>query len=1060
MNRNTALLLGALLLSGAGAQVATPPTEQTSPAPTAAPVTPEGLPLTPAALTIDLPERVREVLISLPASSLRTPVLRVNGTDVPGTAQDQRVLFRVRSPGRVLNITFQGRVERAEDVGVAVQYDTRLTETLSGTLKFTPGTASDPAAATRDGVIRTPVSGPIQRGRSSTNVTTVSGLDEPFTLLVNGAPVPDTQIGRRIDDPNTNQTTREYIGLPLQVGRNTITAVTTAGEDEVTVDVAGAATSVRVTEQELIADGFTPLSVTLDVTDAQGRPTVLPNITVENPGRLTIATPDADPSQAGHQIATQNGVATIRFAPQSTPLNTAVTLDVNNNVVTLPLNVQPARKRTVIVIATGTISGIGNDPVADGDLRATVEAPILGGQLTVHADNHGAHTDTPAEVRNPSLGDRSRETRPLVADGPIAGRFDHPDFTVTYARNAAVDPVFTRPADGDALNVTTNGDTRVSAYFAPFAGNSREFDVALTGTRVARLPAQLDPRRARLFVYTTVDGVTTTEELLPGRDYVIDDTGVITFSRPLLGSPDANTTIRLSARGPVRDGTFAPAGQVAVTREFSVGEAASALSAGIHTNGSAVTYGVRYTAADQRGSDTYTLDARASTTGSGSQAQIIASGKHNKTAWTVSGQHETPDYDGQGATGSAGQFLNASVQHPLTEQFGVRAEARVRSDAQGFGARMSAEGIYTPNDQSQYSAGLFTGFGTMSGTGVSGSARWKSGPWSTVLTAQQQLTSANGVYSAQVTRRVPLPETVPPGTELAFGVRATATLTNGAFTYRAGAVLNGRSGPYTASLEYGLPTTPDSAGEIRGGVQATFPVSQNLNVGGALLVTPDTQSISADARYTTTDTVATLGADVANNTKTGVSTSVKFSVSRTLRADETPFGVTADGLSTYTPQGSGHRYSAGLTYRGEDWNTTAYLRYRAGILTSTLSGQELTGEVNSTYHTPRWQTRFGLAAQARPNDAQSLALQGVLATRYWLTENAAVGAAYRGLYSPAQRDYAHSFGVEGTYKVYDTAALSLGYNFGGFNAITAEPTRAGLYFRLDVLLDDTRRNTR
>ncbi|WP_019011235.1 hypothetical protein [Deinococcus aquatilis] len=1065
MNRNTAFLLGALLLSGAGAQdaapVSTPPADTSAAPATDLPVTQNILALTPAVLTIDLPERVQEVLISLPAASLAEPTLRINGTDVSGTAQDTQVLFRVRTPARVLNITFTGQVSSAADIGVAVLYDTQLTETLSGTLKFkASGALTAESSLTREGVIRTPVSGNVQRGRSSTNVTTVSGLDEPFTLLVNGAAVPDTLVGRRVDDPNTNLTTREFIGVPLQPGRNVLTAVTPAGEDEVTLQVAGPAAGVQITEQQLIADGFSPLSLTLDVTDVDGRPTVLPTITVEDAGRLTLATPDADPSQAGHQIAAVNGVATLRFAPQSTPLTTVLKLDVNNHAVTLPVNVQPARKRTVIAMASATVSGLGSEYEVSGALRATVEAPILDGQLTVHADSGGAHTDTPAETRNPSLGDRSRESRPLEADGPIAARFDHPSLTATYTRNAAVDPVFGQADSGDALNVITTGDTRVSAYVAPFAGNSQDFDVPLTGTRLARLPAQLDPGRAQLFLRTTTDGVTTTVELVSGRDYAIDETGLITFNRPLLNNPDLNVSVQLIARGPVQSGVLTPGAQLAVTRQFQTGEAASSLSAGVHADAQGLTYGVRYLAVDTRGSGTYNVDARAAVSGTGSQAQVIARGKQDQTSWAVTGQHETAGYAGQGAISTAGQTLTASVQRPLNDRFGVRAETRLRNDAQGFGGRVSAEGVYSPNDQSQYSAGLFTGFGTLDGTGVSGSARWKAGPWSTVLTAQQQLTSPTGSYSAQVTRRVPLPERLGTSSELAFGVKATATLASGAFSYRAGAVINGRSGPYTASLEYGLPTTPDSVGEIRGSVQATFPVTQNLNVGGALLVTPDTQSLSADARYTTPATVATLGADLTHAEDNGFSSSVKFSVSHTLRADQTPFGVTADGLSTFSAKGSGHRYSAGLTYRGEDWNTAAYLRYRAGLLTSTLTGQELTGELNSTYHTPRWQTRFGLAAQARPNDAQSLTLQGLFASRYWLTENAAVGVAYRGLYAPAQQSFAHSFGVEGTYKVYDTAAVSLGYNFGGFDSLTAEPTRSGLYVRLDVLLDDTRRNTR
>lgn len=1049
MNRAT-LLLSALLLSGAGAQ-----SGPLTPAVPATPVTETGQAIpTATELTVELPDRVKEVLISFPRSALNEPVITVNNRTLTGVPDGTDVLFRLREPDRILNVRFDGQLQSPDHVGVAVQYDTGVTETLSGTRPFKPGVTAAPPAATRDGVIRTPVNGPIQRGRSSTNVTTVSTLNEPFTLLLNGAPVPETQIGRRTEDPSSNLITREYIGLPLLSGTNTLTAVTPSGEDEVTVQVAGPAANVRITEQQLLADGFSPVTVTLDVTDRQGQPTVLPNVTVEHTGRLTLITPDANASQAGHQINATNGALTLRFAPVSEPLSTTVTLNVNNNQVSIPLTVAPARKRTVIVLASGTLSGVGTGLTsAGGDIRATIEAPLLGGQLTANVDSRGAHTDTPAEVRNPSLGDRSRETRALTADGPIAARFNHPGVTVTYARNAATDPVFTNPDDGDALNVTTTDATRVSAYYAPYAGNNKDLPVPLNGTRVTRLPDELDPRRARLILTTTTAGVTTSEDLTVGRDYVIDEAGVITFTRPLLSAPDADTTVTVTARGPVRSGVLAPAWQGAVTHEFTDGQINGSVNAGLHI-GSGVTYGARLTAADTTGPETFTVDARASATARGTQAQIIATGRAGATTWNVSGQHESSDYDGKNATGTAGQSLNASLQRPVTATFGVRFDTRIRRDPQGFGARVTAEGVYTPNPRQQFTAGVFGGTGTLSGTGLSGSARWNEGPWNTVLTAQQQLNAAKGTYSAQVTRRIPLPDTATPGSELAAGVRAAVTLDNGALNLRGAAVLTGRSGPYTASLEYGLPTASDQNGELRGNVQATFPVTSNLNVGAGFNFAPGTQTLSTDARYTTADTAASAGVDVTSSARDGLGAAVKFSVSRTLQSSVTPLGITADGLSTFTAAGRGHRYSAGVTYRGEQWNTAAYLRYRSGTLTGAQSGQELTAELNTTFHTPRWQTRAGLAGQIQPNGG-TLALQGLLTTRYWMTETLAVGAAYRGLYGVSDGAYAQALGVEGTYKLQDAAALSVGYNFGGFTAITAEPTRRGLYVRLDVLLDET-----
>lgn len=1049
------LILTSLLLSGLAAAQTTPDTERTI---TDQQVTSAGAPLT--TLTVTLPERVKQAQFTLPLRSGVTSVQIGTQTYVPTTVGEQ-LLWTVPAPADILTLILDAPVT-AEDLGVAVQYDTGLTERLAGPTDFKAGAAAGASSGNvtlRDGVIQYPSTGPAARGRSSTNVTTISRLDEPFTLLVNGQAVPDKLIGRRVDNSGTGFTTRDYIAVPLQPGVNTITAVTPDGEDTVSVTVAGVAASARVLSSALLADGFTPLTVTLDITDAQGRPTVVPTVTLTDTGSLTLTTPDGDPAQAGHQLRVVNGQTSMTFAPTSTPGPQQVALDVNNHPVILNLNVTAANRRNVVTLISTTISGLGQNPeVTDIAARATVEAPIIGGQLTALVDTSGAHTDTPAEVRFPGLGDTSRETRPLQADGPIAARFDHPNVTATYARNAATDPVFGAPALGDALNVTTKGRTQVHAYAAPFAGSILEVPVTLNGTRLTQLPERLDPARVQLTLRVTREGLTTDTVLTRGRDYVIDAQGLITFTRPLFPTPDVDTRQVLIARGPTSVREISPQAQLAVTHTATNGELTGTAAAGVHANLASepanVTYGVRYKAADTTGPRTLSVDARAAFNATGLRGEFIAEAASPSGRVTVAAAHETPDFTGYTATGTPGGVITVTAQAPVTRTFGVQVSARAQTSATSFGVRASAGLAYTPNQMSEYTAGVFTGVGDLSGTGVTAGARWSAGPWTTTLTAQQQLSRTDGQYSAQVTRKVPLPERLPPGTELAIGAKVTGIRTNGDFTVRARTVLEGRAGPYTAALEYGLPTVTDQNGELRGSVTATLPVTDRVNVGGTFTLAPGIRTLTSDVRYTSPNAVTTTGLDLSHDDKNGASASARFSVSYAGERTRTPWGVTADGLSTFSRAGAGHRYALGATYRGEQWNAAAYLRLRAGQYAAEKTGMDLTAEANVTYNPGRGDVRLGLAAQAKSTDPGHATVQGVLAGRYWFTQDLALGAAYRGLYTQAGLG-ASAYAIEGSWRFTTPAMLTLGYNVGGFTPITTEPTRPGAYLRLDFLLDDT-----
>lgn len=1016
-------------------------------------------------LTITLPDRASEVQFTLPETTDEQGAaithLTIDGQNHHGVIRQGRSHWTLPARAEMQLTLPPGTSEN--DLTVSVKYDTGLTEALLGTVPFTElGNAAPQVAASRQGLILTPAAGATARGRSSVNVTTAVPSDAPYLLTVGGQPVSDRLIGRRIDDADRNLTIREYIAVPLQVGENVLVARSGETLDEVRLIVAGSAASARVTPREAVADGFTPVTLDIDVTDAAGQPTLVPYVTVERSGTLTLSGADADSNQSGYQINTSTGRAVITFQPVSTPLTTTLTLDVNGKSIEVPLTVAPARKRNVIAVGSATVSGLGTTETnISSSFQATVEAPLLGGQLAAYVDTTLAHNPT-GNLRTGS-GDSSNETRPVTANGPFAARYDRENLNVTYARNAAVDPLFSQPDQGDALNITAGQGTRFSASYAPYARSTLEAVIPLNSTRTLALPTGYRPGNTRLFVETrTDDNVTTEQELFPGRDYATDEAGIVTLARPLVSHPENGLTVRLIARTQNSGAQYAPGAQVAVSQDLSTASVKRQITAGAHHDTDATTFGVRYEASTTRNAAPYTIDARLAGNASGYRAQIISSGKIHTTDWNVTSSSESSGFEGKTATGTAASVLTAQTRTPVTATFSLRNTLRLSDDASGTGARLTTEAAYAPGAETHYSAGVFGGTGTLAGFGVTGAGQWRSGPWTASASGTQNFTTGAGTYSAALTHRFPLAGLPLPGAEVNAGIKATATTTDAGWSFTSGAVLTGRAGPYTATVEYGLPSQGSAAGELRGSVSATLPVTDKVNVGASANFTPTAQSVNADARYKDATTAASVGVDVAHTDGKGLATSVRFAAAHTLNAattgTTTPFGVTADGLSTSSDAGTGHRYSVGLTYRGEQLNAMAYARYRAGTLTSTRTGEELTGEINATYTLPNGQIRGGLAAEARPNDPDSLTLQLVGAYRHWLTGTFGAGVAYRALYRPAQHDAVHSVGAELTYRFLPGAALSAGYNFGGFSGFTAESTRPGLYARLDFIVDDTPRS--
>lgn len=140
-------------------------------------------------------------------------------------------------------------------------------------------------------------------------------------LWVNGAPVPDAQVGRSETDPQTHVTTQTWYGVVLKRGPNTLAAQATldgAAGARATRDVGvrgePQALSLKLGGRRLAADGRSTMEVVGQLVDRWGSPTGDDGIAyLDTDGGKWLGT-NADPQQPGFHVLLRHGrfAATLR----------------------------------------------------------------------------------------------------------------------------------------------------------------------------------------------------------------------------------------------------------------------------------------------------------------------------------------------------------------------------------------------------------------------------------------------------------------------------------------------------------------------------------------------------------------------------------------------------------------------------------------------------------------------------------------------------------------------------------------------------------------------------
>ncbi|MBP7566749.1 MAG: DUF11 domain-containing protein [Burkholderiaceae bacterium] len=159
-----------------------------------------------------------------------------------------------------------------------------------------------------------------------TNVRVKGPAGAKLSLYVNGEAISERRVGKRVESRTSGAVAWEYISIPLKPGSNELRLAI--------VDDFGNARAderIRVTAPDKLgkldidlpddirADGRTPVSITLRLTDDKGVPVTARTYVSVFTGRGGFLNPDLNPAEAGLQIAVEGGSAVLRYVPPAEP---------------------------------------------------------------------------------------------------------------------------------------------------------------------------------------------------------------------------------------------------------------------------------------------------------------------------------------------------------------------------------------------------------------------------------------------------------------------------------------------------------------------------------------------------------------------------------------------------------------------------------------------------------------------------------------------------------------------------------------------------------------------
>ncbi|MFN8509906.1 MAG: hypothetical protein U0Z75_05015 [Deinococcaceae bacterium] len=910
-----------------------------------------------------------------------------------------------------------------------------------------------PSLAQNMGRIKMPLQGSVFRDRDQVSATVEGRLDEDLRLFLNGEPVLETQVGRRVENDETNTLTLDFVGLPLKEGKNELRV----GQETIEVFFVGVPVRFEVIPIQLQADGFTPLELKIRALDAQGLATRGGFVTLDS--NLEPLDADANPKEGGYQLQLIDGEATVKLRPQTLPVGLDLSVALGTLEQKVHFDVRPKQTRVALGMASLVAAF---DPLAfDLSGRGYFEGPIGDGKLyivaagRVRAEQKDAFnlvfkkqllpTDEKATTGYTVYGDAAQSSAPIQGIDPIALRYEHPSFRLQYAQDSLPIDALTVGGQWTALSVQTLGDVAFSGFAAAVPDSTVRETLNPDGTRLLRLkqfPMEYGSESIEQVVRDATTGAELSRKKLERlKDYTLDsETGLLEFARPpspvdTASNPQVLEVVYRS-QDPMKQRFWVGGAQLKAN--LGQGWTASAAtvslretgSENVWTSGGYLKYAQGKSALEFKAawSDGYLVSAFGRTEIGGLNASLQL-------------RDQQKEYGGVGR-GVVGRDVTAEVQYPVAG-WTLRAKGNVsqRPEKTVGSAELGADYKQTP---------LTFGFGAQqkfldeSGTSLTGQTAYDFSGVHLGVNHTQKLNdgSATSEFSARYALTPQI--NVVAQDSFAWGV-----------SNRASVGLENRFGNSNFKVSYDLPNGSDSGNRARFGADTLLNLSPqwSLNLGGNATLGLEQQplewSATTSLRYAVPNLNAGIGVDVSRQ-----SDKTKWVFREGLTGDlGSGWSVGLDGLSEVSGN-SGNRFAVSLASRQSEWNALGYVRFSQGSFKQRSQGEgEWSSQLGATWHQPDYQIRTAVAGQYTLGQPESLMLQPQIGLTANLIDPLAVGVYGRALYQPAIDKVQYGLSLEGTWNVLSGLGLTLGYNPTGFEGLGGY-TRKGVYVRVDVLLDE------
>ncbi|MGC8904600.1 hypothetical protein [Thermus sp.] len=862
---------------------------------------------------------------------------------------------------------------------------------LQGKLSLKDYERAKPLPKDRKGLILEPQDGAIVQGEAvSLKVEAPLG---PIRVAVNGFEVPSRLLGEAQYDEGRKVQRLAYYGVPLAPGRNVVEVEGPGFYDKVEVFRPGPAKALVLEPVRLVADGRTPLEFRLKAVDDLGLPTGFGLATLEaDPEPIA---PDASLQETGYQVLLKDGVGTLLLRPLLAPREVRVRARFNE--LEREFRLFAGGREEPFWLAQGSVGVAyrpGEPPKAFGLARGYGELPLGEGLLQVAVDTTGGLSRTPDPGLFPITGSGEEAKRPLASHDPLAFRYAASGLTLSYERGGLAPGL----GEATALRLSTRGDLRLEAFLGLLPRGQVREEIVPDGTAFYRLAQSPAPGSLRL----TLQEGARLKVLSPGVDYTYDfRTGEIALARPLFPLTPDFAPVRLIAEyAPLASPRDLLAAGATLTQEagpwrFSLGGYALAASRALsgYAFGAAVGY--------EEGANRARLEA----TYAGKWRFGLSAGL-KEGPWEARGDLLAEEGGVQGSFRAAYDLGPGvlALEHTTPARTGLVYEQKI---AQGF------------------RFGLGAGFAWAEGRPyLLGRALYAEGR------ARFGLSHAYLLSGAQETRLDllwPLGEALDAEGSLAY---LFGSGLQGAFGLRQ------RLGSANLSLSYQLPTASGEGNRARFGLEAPFPLTQELSANFSLFALYALSEGRADLgggvglRYAREGLVATFGVEAALAPKL----LLRGGAAGSLDPENT---LALDFTLGLLPRAEG-RFGLAYALRASTLSLLTYHRYASAD--GVLEGQLALAYAPS----PLFSLRPALGYRYPfPDPAGATYALGLYATLFPLDPfGLGGGAAYT--FQPATGARHLAFSVEGTLRL-SPLWLSLGYQFG--ESLFAPE---GVYLRLDV----------